>query len=62
MTVEIVSKNISCWGAVVFEKWVKQCHEYTFIHAKIPFDDHWDENYFHDIVLLISPKLQHFSN
>ena len=25
------------------------------------FHDHWDENYFHDIVLLISQKLQHLS-
>ena len=24
-------------GALVFEKWVKQCHENTFLHAKIMF-------------------------
>ena len=27
MTLDSVPKNIICWGAVVFEKWVKQCHE-----------------------------------
>ena len=37
MIVESVPQNISCWGAVVFEKWVKQCHENTFLHAKIIF-------------------------
>ena len=37
MTVESVPEIISCWGAVVFEKLVKQCHENTFLHAKIIF-------------------------
>ena len=38
MIVESVPSNISCWGAVVFEKLVKQCHENTFfLHAKIIF-------------------------
>ena len=23
-------KNITCWGAVIFEKWSKQCHENNF--------------------------------
>ena len=30
MIVESFSENIACWGAVVFEKWVKQCHENNF--------------------------------
>ena len=50
--------NISCWGAVIFEKWVKQCHESKFLHAKIFFVS-WSprqKNYFHDIVLLIFSK------
>ena len=34
---ESFPSNITYWGAVVFEKWVKQCHENTFLHAKIIF-------------------------
>ena len=37
MNVESFPSNITYWGAVVFEKWVKQCHENTFVN---------DENYF----------------
>ena len=31
MIVESFPSNITYWGAVVFEKWVKQCHENTFV-------------------------------
>ena len=27
MIVDSFPENITCWGAVVFGKWVKQCHE-----------------------------------
>ena len=37
MIVESFPENISCWGAVVFEKRVKQCNENTFLQAKIIF-------------------------
>ena len=30
MVVESFPENITCRGAVVFEKWVKQCHENNF--------------------------------
>ena len=33
MIVESFPVNIRCWGAVVFEKWVIQCHENTFSHV-----------------------------
>ena len=32
MIVESFPSNITYWGAVVFEKWVKQCHENTFVN------------------------------
>jgi hypothetical protein len=32
-----------------------------YILKKFAAHDHWDKNYFHDIVLLISQKLQHLS-
>ena len=34
MMVDSLSLNISCWGAVVFEKWVKQCYESMFYMLK----------------------------
>ena len=60
MKVESFSENITCWGAVVFVKWVNNVVKKFFVS--------WDENYFyhlqtyfHDIFLLISQKLQHLS-
>ena len=32
MIAESFPSNITYWGAVVFEKWVKQCHENTFVN------------------------------
>ena len=34
MIVEGFSQNITCWGAVVFQKLVKQCHKYLFYMLK----------------------------
>ena len=42
MIVESFPENITCRGAVVFGKLVKQCHENYFNHL---------QTYFHDIVL-----------
>ena len=30
MIVESFPENLTCWGNVVFEKWVKQCYENNF--------------------------------
>ena len=51
MIVESFSENITCWGDVVFDEWVKQCHENSF-----RLSDH-----VHDSVVLISQKLQHLN-
>ena len=56
--VERLPENINCWGAVVFEKWVKLCHENTFFKLKIvsfcllisnstPADDFFREAFYH---------------
>ena len=39
MVVESVPQNIGALGAVVFEKWVKQCNANTFVQAKRIFTE-----------------------